>query len=158
MVLFIERLFPEEKFLQGVVKKDIARLIPNLTAKNIKEQLGDGFVKNLSRTIYRTAKKTLETPLQELTEEEVALVVKKAINGITNPDYEKQELELKEVVEEKWDIHSNFIYNLEKKLDIVLETLNSLKDSFLSLQEKRTEKEIEEKEVLNVNLYEQFLK
>jgi len=61
--MLVERIFPEEKFLQGVLKKDIARLIPNLTAKNITRQLGDETIKNISRTIYRGIKETLKTPL-----------------------------------------------------------------------------------------------
>jgi hypothetical protein len=97
--VLVERIFPEEQFLNGVGKKEVSALIANLTQKNLSRQINDNTFKQLAKRIIGGSKRLLATPLQETAEEELALVLKDTLKKTINPDYEKESIGIKELVE-----------------------------------------------------------
>ncbi|HRG83222.1 MAG TPA: hypothetical protein PLO99_11970, partial [Chitinophagaceae bacterium] len=85
---YIERLFPEEKFLSISVKKDIAKLLPKLTADNIRKELNVSLAEKVAKTFVKKLAAQQGTPLQEATEEMVAAKIKDVFHGILDPDRE----------------------------------------------------------------------
>ncbi len=85
---YVEILFPEEKFLSGLIKKDVAKLIPNLTVKNIRKELNTGLAERVAKTVVKKVAEQQKTPLQEGIEESVAAKLKDVFHGILDPDRE----------------------------------------------------------------------
>ena len=90
---FVERLFPEEKFLSGILKKEAADLIPKLTAQNLRKELNAGLAEKLAKNFVKKIGEQQKTPVQEGLEEMVAAWFKDIFAGILDPSQEAQTLE-----------------------------------------------------------------
>lgn len=83
---FVERIFPEEKFLNtSVVKKDLAKIIPGINANNIRQYLTEGFAEKFAKTAIKKIADWQKTPLQEGAEEMLSAYLKDTVNGIMDP-------------------------------------------------------------------------
>lgn len=89
---FVERLFPEEKFLSGIFKKEAKSLIPSLTAKNLRKELNENLASKISKSIFSKVAKQQVTPLQESAEEMLAAKIKDTFHGILDPSAEAMTL------------------------------------------------------------------
>lgn len=85
---YIARLFPEEKFLSGPIKKQVAELIPKLTAENLRKELGEGLAGKITKTVVKGIAEQQKVPLQESVEEVVAAKLKDVFSGIVDPSRE----------------------------------------------------------------------
>jgi hypothetical protein len=82
-----ELIFQEEKFLDlKGAKKEVADLIPKLTAGNIRKELNTGLAEKIAKTFVKAVVKQQETPLEESAEEMISAALKDVFHGILDPD------------------------------------------------------------------------
>jgi len=94
-----EMLFPEEKILSGIGKREVAKMVSNLTAKNLNATLNSNVFKDIARAMIGGSKRLVAVPLQESAEELIAATLKEAYDGAINPDPDRQALDIKQMIE-----------------------------------------------------------
>lgn len=84
---FVERLFPEEKFLSGILKREVTNLIPKLTAANLRRELNASFAEKMAKSLTQKITKQQGIALQEGAEEYIAAGLKDSFAGLLDPQY-----------------------------------------------------------------------
>jgi len=95
---FVERIFPEEKFLSGIFKNDLAKLIPKLTQQNLRKELNEGLAEKIAKGFIKKVAVQQGTPLQEGVEEGLAAFLKDTFKGTLNPEYNTEPITFDEIV------------------------------------------------------------
>jgi len=84
---FVERIFPEEKFLSGLLKREAVNLIPKLTAANLRRELNASFADKMAKNLIQKVAKQQGVALQEGAEEVLAAGFKDSFAGLLDPQY-----------------------------------------------------------------------
>lgn len=84
---FVERIFPEEKFLSGLLKREAVNLIPKLTAANLRRELNASFAEKMAKNLIQKVAKQQGVALQEGAEEVLAAGFKDSFAGLLDPQY-----------------------------------------------------------------------